>query len=70
MGRRRRVAMVELAAAWARVGMATGMAVMRRVRAARRMGCRAVVVMAVTTPKVKIDGVQALGATNALYFVP
>ena len=30
--------------------------------AAKRLGCRAVVVMPVTTPRVKIDAVQALGA--------
>jgi threonine dehydratase len=34
--------------------------------AARRMGCRAVVVMPVTTPKVKIDAVQALGGQVVL----
>ena len=35
--------------------------------AAKRMGCRAVVVMPVTTPKVKIDAVQALGGHVELH---
>ena len=34
--------------------------------AARRLGCRAVVVMPVTTPKLKIDAVHALGAEVVL----
>jgi threonine dehydratase len=35
--------------------------------AARRLGCRAVVVMPVTTPSVKIDAVRALGAEVVLH---
>ena len=35
--------------------------------AAKRLGCRAVIVMPVTTPKVKIDAVRALGAEVALH---
>ncbi len=35
--------------------------------AARRLGCAAVVVMPVTTPRVKIDAVQALGAEVLLH---
>ncbi len=34
---------------------------------ARRMGCRAVIVMPVTTPRVKIDAVQALGGEVVLH---
>ncbi|MBE7417276.1 MAG: threonine ammonia-lyase, biosynthetic [Ideonella sp.] len=34
--------------------------------AARRLGCRAVVVMPVTTPRVKVDAVQALGGEVVL----
>src|SRR5215813_1455704 len=34
---------------------------------ARRLGCRAVVVMPVTTPKLKVDAVQALGGEVALH---
>ena len=35
--------------------------------AARRLGCRAVVVMPVTTPRLKVDAVQALGAEVVLH---
>ncbi|HEU5295025.1 MAG TPA: threonine ammonia-lyase, biosynthetic [Burkholderiaceae bacterium] len=35
--------------------------------AARRLGCRAVVVMPVTTPRVKVDAVQALGGEVVLH---
>ena len=35
--------------------------------AAKRLGCRAVVVMPVTTPKLKIDAVQALGGELVLH---
>ena len=35
--------------------------------AARRLGCRAVVVMPVTTPKLKVDAVHALGAEVVLH---
>ena len=35
--------------------------------AARRLGCHAVVVMPVTTPRVKVDAVQALGAEVVLH---
>ncbi|MFZ2652722.1 MAG: threonine ammonia-lyase, biosynthetic [Burkholderiaceae bacterium] len=35
--------------------------------AAKRLGCRAVIVMPVTTPKVKIDAVRALGADVSLH---
>jgi len=35
--------------------------------AARRLGCRAVVVMPVTTPRVKVDAVQALGGNVVLF---
>ena len=35
--------------------------------AARKLGCRAVIVMPVTTPKVKIDAVQALGGEVVLH---
>ena len=35
--------------------------------AAKRLGCRAVIVMPVTTPKVKIDAVRALGAEVSLH---
>ena len=35
--------------------------------AARRLGCRAIVVMPVTTPSVKIDAVRALGAEVVLH---
>jgi threonine dehydratase len=35
--------------------------------AARRLGCRAVVVMPVTTPRLKIDAVQALGGEVVLH---
>ena len=34
---------------------------------ARRLGCRAVVVMPVTTPKLKVDAVQALGGEVVLF---
>ena len=34
---------------------------------AKKLGCRAVIVMPVTTPKVKIDAVQALGGEVALF---
>jgi threonine dehydratase len=34
---------------------------------ARRLGCRAVIVMPVTTPKVKVDAVQALGGEAVLH---
>jgi len=35
--------------------------------AARRLGCRAVIVMPVTTPRVKVDAVQALGGEVVLH---
>ena len=35
--------------------------------AARRMGCRAVIVMPVTTPRLKVDAVQALGGEVVLH---
>src|SRR4249919_1202336 len=35
--------------------------------AAKRLGCRAVVVMPVTTPRVKVDAVQALGGEVVLH---
>jgi threonine dehydratase len=35
--------------------------------AARKLGCRAVIVMPVTTPEVKVDAVRALGAEVELY---
>ena len=35
--------------------------------AARRLGCRAVIVMPVTTPRVKVDAVQALGGAVVLH---
>ena len=35
--------------------------------AARRLGCRAVIVMPVTTPQVKIDAVRALGGEAVLH---
>ena len=35
--------------------------------AAKRLGCRAVIVMPVTTPKVKIDAVRTLGAEVSLF---
>lgn len=35
--------------------------------AARRLGCRAVVVMPITTPRVKVDAVQALGAEVVMH---
>ena len=34
---------------------------------ARKLGCRAVIVMPVTTPKVKVDAVQSLGGEAVLY---
>ena len=34
---------------------------------ARRLGCRAVVVMPVTTPRLKVDAVQALGGEVVLH---
>jgi threonine dehydratase len=35
--------------------------------AAKRLGCRAVIVMPVTTPKVKVDAVRALGAEVSMF---
>src|SRR5713101_3502866 len=35
--------------------------------AAQRLGCRAVIVMPVTTPRIKVDAVQARGAEVRLY---
>ncbi|MFN9448115.1 MAG: pyridoxal-phosphate dependent enzyme, partial [Rubrivivax sp.] len=35
--------------------------------AARKLGCRALIVMPVTTPRVKIDAVQALGGEVVLH---
>src|SRR3954466_5882266 len=35
--------------------------------AARKLGCKAVIVMPVTTPRLKVDAVQALGAEVALH---
>jgi threonine dehydratase len=35
--------------------------------AAKRLGCRAVIVMPVTTPKLKVDAVQALGGETVLH---
>jgi len=34
---------------------------------AKRLGCRAVIVMPITTPRVKVDAVQALGGEVVLH---